>query len=135
MNRKTLSSAVLALAATLAVPLAQAGHHDDDDYREVRVHVQNNYYYPEHPGQHRGWYKPRHREYHEYYERETRYYPAPRGYREEYPVERSSSPVPIIAGSVIGGVVGHDLGRGDPRDTAIGAVVGTIIGYEVVRHR
>jgi hypothetical protein len=132
MNRKTLSTAVLALAATLSVPLAQAGHHDDDDYREV--HVQNNYYYPDHPGQHRGWYEHRHYERRDYHEHEA-YYPAPRGYREEYPVERSSSPVPIIAGSVIGGVVGHDIGRGDPRDTALGAVVGTIIGYEVVRHR
>ena len=133
MNRKTLSTSVLALAATLAVPLVQAGHHDDDGHREV--HVQNNYYYPGHPGQHRGWYKQGHHERHEYYERETRHYPEPRGYREEYRVERSSSPVPIIAGSVIGGVVGHDLGRGNPRDTAIGAVVGTIIGYEIVRHR
>lgn len=133
MNRKTLSTAVLALAATLSVSLAQAGHHDDDDYREV--HVQNNYYYPSHPGQHRGWYKQGHHGHHEYRERETHYYPEPRGYREEYRVERSSSPVPIIAGSVIGGVVGHDLGRGNPRDTAIGAVVGTIIGYEIVRHR
>jgi len=134
MNRKTLSIAVLALAATLSVPLAQAGRHDDDN-RDVRVHVQNNYYYPGHPGQHRGWDKHKQHGHHEYRERETRNYPEPRGYREEYREERSSSPVPIIAGSVIGGVVGHDLGRGNPRDTAIGAVVGTIIGYEVVRHR
>ncbi len=72
MNRKTLSTAVLALATTLSVSLAQAGHHDDDDdYREV--HVQNNYYYPDHPGQHRGWYKHGHHERHEYYGRETHY--------------------------------------------------------------
>jgi len=32
-------------------------------------------------------------------------------------------------------VVGHEIGRGDPRDTAVGAVIGTIIGYEIVRHR
>ena len=92
MNRKTLSTAVLALAATLSVPFAQAGHHDGDDRREVRVHVQNNYYSPGHPGQHRGWYKQRHHGHHEYRERETRHYPEPRGYREEYRVERSSSP-------------------------------------------
>ena len=134
MNRKTLGTVVLALAATLSVPLAQAGHHDDDNYREVHVRVQNNYSCPGNPGRHRGWYRHGHEERHEYYERETRYYPEPRGYREEYRAERSSSPVPIIAGSVIGGVVGHDIGRGDPRDTAIGAVVGTIIGYEIVRN-
>jgi len=63
------------------------------------------------------------------------YEPGPRGYRESYPDRRASSPVPIIAGSVIGGVVGHELGRGNPGDTAVGAVIGTIIGYEIVRNR
>ncbi len=139
MNRKILSAAVLALAATLSAPLAQAdrGYRGDDrdSYREVRVKTVERYYYrDDHDtrhdrGEHRGWYKHKHHGDRDYYE------PAPRGYRESYPDRRASSPVPIIAGSVIGGVVGHEIGRGDPRDTAVGAVIGTIIGYEIVRHR
>jgi hypothetical protein len=136
MNRKILSAAVLALAATLSAPLAQAdrGYRGDDrdSYREVRVQRVERYYYNDDHhdrGYHRGWYKQKHhggRDYHE---------PAPYGYRESYPDRRASSPVPIIAGSVIGGVVGHELGRGNPGDTAVGAVIGTIIGYEIVRNR
>jgi hypothetical protein len=137
MNRKILSAAVLALAATLSVPLAQAdrGYRGDDrdSYREVRVQRVERYYYrDDHDyrhdrGEHRGWYK--------HHGDRDNYEPAPRGYRESYPERRASSPVPIIAGSVIGGVVGHEIGRGDPRDTAVGAVIGTIIGYEIVRNR
>ena len=139
MNRKILSAAVLALAATFSAPLAQAdrGYRGDDrdSYREVRVQRVERYYYrDDHDtrhdrGQHRGWYKQKHHGGRDYYE------PAPRGYRESYPDRRASSPVPIIAGSVIGGVVGHELGRGNPGDTAVGAVIGTIIGYEIVRNR
>ena len=137
MNRKILSAAVLALAATFSASLAQAGHHDDDDdnYREVRVHEVERHYSRHDNGEHRGWYGHEHHGHHEYYEHRDYYEPAPRGYRESYPERRASSPVPIIAGSVIGGVVGHEIGRGDPRDTAVGAVIGTIIGYEIVRNR
>lgn len=138
MNRKLLSIAALALVAALSTPLVQADDDDDDDddrhaYREVRVHSVEKHYYRDDRGdhhRHRHWRKPKHHHGHHDYDE-----PAPRVYRESYPARRTSSPVPIIAGSVIGGVVGHDLGRGDPRDTAIGAVVGTIIGYQIVRHR
>ncbi len=139
MNRKLLSAAIVALATTLSIPLAQAdrGWRGDDreGYREVRVKTVEKYYYRDDRddhhdrGYHRGWYK------HGHHDRDDYYAPAPRGYRESYPDRYASSPVPIIAGSVLGGVVGHELGRGDPGDTAVGAVVGTIIGYEIVRNR
>ncbi len=137
MNRKLLSIAALALSAALSAPLVQADRDDDDDddaYREVRVHSVERYYYRDDHGHHRSerhrWRKPKHHhDHHDYAE------PAPRVYQEHYPARRASSPVPILAGSVIGGLVGHDLGRGDPRDTAVGAVVGTIIGYQIVRNR
>lgn len=139
MNRKLLSATIVALATTLSIPLAHAdrgGHGDDrDGYREVRVKTVERYYYRDARGDrhdrgyHRGWYKQGYRD------RDDYYAPAPRGYRESYPDRRASSPVPIIAGSVLGGVVGHELGRGNPGDTAVGAVVGTIIGYEIVRNR
>jgi hypothetical protein len=140
MNRKTMSVAVVALVATLSIPLAQAdrGWHGDDrnGYREVREQRVERYYYRDgheychDRGEHRGWYR------HERYERDGDYdEPAPRAYRESYPEPRGDSPVPILAGGVIGGVVGNSLGRGDPGDTAVGAVVGSIIGYEIVRNR
>jgi hypothetical protein len=141
MNRKIkmMSVAVVALAATLSIPVAQAdrGWRGDerDGYREVREQRVERYYsrddheYRHDQGEHRGWYRQERHEHDDYYE------PAPRGYRESYPERRGDSPVPIIAGSVIGGVVGHDLGRGDPGDTAVGAVIGSIIGYEIVRNR
>ena len=142
MNRKTMSVAVVALAATLSIPLAQAdrGWHGDDrdGYREVREQRVERYYYRDDHndheyrhdrGEHRGWYRQERHEHDGYSE------PAPRGYRESYPEPRGDSPVPILAGGVIGGVVGHELGRGDPGDTAVGAVIGSIIGYEIVRNR
>ena len=140
MNRKTLSVVAVALAATLSIPLAQADRDwrggDRDGYREVREQRVERYYYRDDDhgyrhdrGEHRGWYQ------HDRGERDGYYQPAPRAYRESYPGPRGDSPVPIIAGSVIGGVVGHELGRGDPGDTAVGAVVGTIIGYQIVRNR
>ena len=150
MNRKLLSAAVLAVATMLSAPLVQA---DDDDhdgdrdsYREVRVHQVEERYSRHDNGRHRGWYKDKHNYkhghkhsgHHDYYERREYYERGPRADRgndDYYPERRSSSSAPIILGSVIGGVVGHEIGRGDPRDTAIGAVVGTIIGYEIVRHR
>lgn len=150
MKRKILSAAVLALSTTLLVPLAQADRDDyrdggRDQYREVRVQRVERYYYrDDHDyrhdrGEHRGWYRHDRWEHDGYYrggdDGDGYYQPAPRAYRESYPGPRGDSPVPIIAGSVIGGVVGHELGRGDPGDTAVGAVVGTIIGYQIVRNR
>ncbi|MHB8534114.1 MAG: glycine zipper 2TM domain-containing protein [Sulfuricaulis sp.] len=141
MNRKILSVVTLALVTTLSVPLAQAdreGYRDGgrDGYREVRVQRVERYYsrddheeYHHDRGRHRGWYQR------ERYERDDYYAPPPRAYRNDYPVRRSPSPVPILAGSVIGGVLGHSVSRGDPGDTAVGAVIGTIIGYEIVRNR
>lgn len=147
MNRKIMSVAAVALATTLSIPLAQAdrGWRDGgrDGYREVRVQRVERYYYRgdddgyrHDRGYHRGWYKHDRDGRDGYYRGDDDYYrPAPRAYRESYPGPRGDSPVPIIAGSVIGGVVGHELGRGDPGDTAVGAVVGTIIGYQIVRNR
>lgn len=150
MNRKLLSAAVLAVATTLSAPLvlAERGGRDGDrdGYREVRVHQVEERYSRHDNGRHRGWYqdkheyKHRHRQggHHDYYERREYYEHGPRADRGDdgyYPERRSSSSAPIILGSVIGGVVGHEIGRGDPRDTAVGAVVGTIIGYQIVRDR
>jgi hypothetical protein len=141
MNRKLLSTAVLAVVTSLSVPLVLADRGGNrDGYREVRVHEVEKYSSRHDNGNHRGWYKDKHKHgHHDYYERREYYEErSPRAYREDddyYPERRASSSGPIILGSVIGGVVGHEIGRGNPRDTAVGAVVGTIIGYEIVRNR
>lgn len=144
MNRKLLSAAVVTVVTILAAPLAQAEHGERNDYREVRVHQVEEQYSRHDNGQHRGWYKEKHKYKkqhqhggsHDYYERrEYHEYGSRAESDDSYSERRSSSSVPIILGSVIGGVVGHELGRGDPRDTAVGAVVGTIIGYHIVRNR
>ena len=148
MNRKLLSAAVLAVATSLSAPLvlADRGDRDRDDYREVRVHQVEERYSRHDNGNHRGWYKEKHKyknhhghgNRHDYYERrEYREY-SPRAERDDddyYPERRSSSSAPIILGSVIGGMVGHEIGRGDPGHTAVGAVIGTVIGYDIARHR
>lgn len=84
MNRKILSTAVLVLATVVAAPLAQArdgrdGWNGRDNHRPAPVyrekHVERHYY---HPGQHRGWYMPRHRHY----------------YHGSYPAHRTHSSAP-----------------------------------------
>jgi hypothetical protein len=140
MNRKILSAVILAAATSLSVPwaLADGGGYSGvrgggDGYRGVRgAHVEKHHYYHHDRGHHRGWHQPRHHGHHGYYQTAPRYH---REHYNSYPQRRSASPMPIIAGSVIGGVVGHEIGRGDPRDTAVGAVVGTVIGYQIVRNR
>ena len=140
MNRKILSAVVLAVATTLCAPWALADR--GGGYSGVRgPYVEQHYYYPHDRGYHRGWYPPRHQGHHDrhgHHGHHGYFQPAPhhyRGHRSYYPSRGAGSPVPIIAGSVIGGVVGHEIGRGDPRDTAVGAVVGTVIGYQIARNR
>lgn len=153
MNRKLLSAAVLAVVTSLSAPLVLAdrgdrdGYRDRDSYREVRVHQVEERYVRHDNGNHRGWYKDKHEYKHRHRHGGDRDYYERREYREEYgpraeqddgdyyPERRSSSPAPIILGSVIGGVIGHEVGRGDPGHTAVGAVIGTVIGYDIARHR
>lgn len=134
MNRKLLSAAVLAVATSIAAPLvlADRGDHGRDGYREVRVQRVETTYYRHDNGLHRGWHKERHRHHDRHDYNERRDYHGDDGY---YPQRHSSSPAPIILGSVIGGVVGHEIGHGDPGHTAVGAVIGTVIGYDIARHR
>lgn len=46
---------------------------------------------------------------------------------------RHDSTLPIIAGGVIGGLVGSDLGHGDPGAATRGLVVGSVLGYALTR--
>jgi hypothetical protein len=56
-------------------------------------------------------------------------YPA-RGYHGRYHSSgRHDRTLPIIAGGVIGGLVGSDLGHGDPGAATRGLIVGSVLGY------
>lgn len=148
MNRKLLSAAVLAVATSLTAPLvlADRGDRGRDSHREMRVHQVEKRLSRHDNGQHRGRHQDKHRlkhhkmhgRHHAFHERRGHVEYRSRVERrdvEYYPERRSSSSAPVILGSVIGGVVGHHIGYGDPGHTAVGAVIGTIIGYDIARHR
>lgn len=75
------------------------------------------------------------------------YYPRPRSYREVityyprpytetrvypvYPRYQRQSFVPGLAGGVVGGVLGYEMGGGDPLATGLGAAAGSYIGNEI----
>ncbi len=62
-------------------------------------------------------------------------YPPHRGYHDRgyevryYSAGRHDRTLPIIAGGVIGGLVGSDLGHGDPGAATRGLIVGSVLGY------
>lgn len=78
-------------------------------------------------------YRPVERVY--YREEVVRYAPPPVYYQRPYPgrpyYDRRS--VEGRIGAAFGGVVGYELGRGDPLTTGVGAAVGSIIGHEIRR--
>ncbi|MGX2040705.1 hypothetical protein ACWJKU_11325 [Methylocaldum sp. MU1018] len=76
-----------------------------------------------------------------YYYRQPRvvhrhYYQAPRViYRDEYPVYRRhgglSGALPIVAGGVLGGMVGEQAGYGNHGAIIAGSVAGAVLGHEI----
>jgi len=53
-----------------------------------------------------------------------------RGYAVRYGSRgRHDRTLPIIAGGVIGGLIGSDLGQGDPGAATRGLIVGSVLGY------
>ena len=44
------------------------------------------------------------------------------------------SGVPIVAGAIVGGAIGNNIGHGDPGATAAGAFMGAIIGSNLGHH-
>jgi len=44
------------------------------------------------------------------------------------------SGVPIVAGAIVGGVIGNNIGHGDPGAAAAGAFMGAIIGSNLGHH-
>ena len=149
MNRKLLTAAVQAVATSLTTPLLLADRGDrgrDNNHREMRAHqTQERFshrdsgrHHDRHQDKHQFKHYKKHGGHHDFHGRREHVEYSPRVYRNHddyYPQRRSSSSAPIILGGVVGGVVGHHIGYGDPGHTAVGAVIGTIIGYDIARHR
>ena len=121
MNRKTL-----VVLSMLSLPAAAWADHDGEGWREyARVTEVTPLYRSVEVS-------VPHRECYEDYERvEDRGRGRGRGHGR---TERAS-PVPILAGGVIGGVIGRQFGDGRGRDamTAIGALVGAAVANEASR--
>jgi hypothetical protein len=92
-----------------------------------------------HPGKAKGHYKHKHRHrvdvVHHYVPvapAPAHYYPAPvpapQPYRHPAPDRRSTSG---LAGSVVGGALGYQVGNGNPLAAGVGAAAGSLIGNEI----
>jgi hypothetical protein len=92
-----------------------------------------------HPGKAKGHYKHKHRHrvdvVHHYVPVAPAHYypapvPAPQPYRHPAPDRRSTSG---LAGSVVGGALGYQVGNGNPLAAGVGAAAGSLIGNEIGR--
>jgi uncharacterized protein YcfJ len=79
---------------------------------------------------------------HHYYEPAPRYYGGPRvvhrhiHHYDDYPVYRRhggglSETIPIVAGGVLGGMVGEQVGYGNHGAIIAGSVAGAVLGHEI----
>jgi hypothetical protein len=124
-----LAASLLALPAMLA-PVAQAS-----DWRGDRGGGHDVERHPGHHSDHRPPYghgyghrhhyrPPVHRQYYHHHDRRA------------VVVERDhhrSGAVPIIAGGILGGVIGREIGHGDDGAVIAGTIVGAVIGHEASR--
>lgn len=61
--------------------------------------------------------------------------PAYRGYRHHGSYRREASEtLPMVAGGILGGIVGNEAGYGNPAAIIGGSVLGSVLGHEVA-HR
>ena len=98
-------------------------------YRQAMKDVYRKNYHGEH-----------HSHRHEHYNKYGAYHhPAPpvrysqHYYHEKvrYRSRHHDSPLPIIAGGIVGGVIGSELGHGDPVTTSMGTIIGSVAGHSI----
>ena len=113
-------------------------HDERRAWRHLRRERLHDDYRPPHGGYRphpysRRWYPPAHHA-HLHGHRTAGHWPPP--HRAVYGVHdrHGVDPLPIIGGGVIGGVLGNELGQGDPGATATGLFIGSLVGYELGRH-
>jgi len=135
---KLLSTAILILTTSATAPLALAVNFETHLSNVSSPYQKDDRHSHYQPGKHYGKHKNKHRDRrshnrhhdHDAHRRHDRHHR--NGY---YSVRYSYSSTPIIVGSVIGGVMGHEIGHGNPGHTTFGALLGTMIGYDITRHR
>jgi outer membrane lipoprotein SlyB len=56
-------------------------------------------------------------------------------YRDRYyrPQGHGSATLPIVAGGILGGIVGNEAGYGNPAAIIGGSVLGSVLGHEIAR--
>lgn len=128
------------------------GHHHQRHYRHEPRYYQPRHVYHRHYHHGPRYYQPRpryNRHVHNHYYRDYPrggYYDGggyggggygyrPYGYDDHRPYgydgyRRGHSVLPLLFGGVIGGVLGNQLGYGDPLYTGVGAVAGSALGHE-----
>lgn len=102
------------------------------------VHAQHGHFgwHGHHHGHDQGYRRPRHGipVYPLYVPPPVLYRPAPiYGRRGDYcpPRRHEHSSLPLIAGGIMGGVVGNEVGYGHPAAIIGGSVIGSVIGHEL----
>ncbi|BBL75517.1 glycine zipper 2TM domain-containing protein [Methylomagnum ishizawai] len=134
----------LIVLATLAVlATAPTAHADGEGWRWEHEPHHHHHHHHHHHGWGRAYYPPPPAYYPPPPVVVERYYapPPPRVIYREVPVYRQpmayprhhgrvSETVPMVAGGILGGAIGNQMGRGDPVATIGGAVLGTVIGHE-----
>lgn len=133
MKINALSPLFLALATTLAAAQANAdgGHRQDHryEYGAQRHHDHGL----RHHGQRRHHAHRRHHGHHRDHDRHSTRIITLYRHGQAHHDEVAGVSSAVIVGSVIGGVVGSRIGNGDPDHTAAGALIGTLIGYDIAR--
>lgn len=127
----------IALALMISASVEASGGYDRHGRGHAYGHQKHHHHHHRHDHYYGHRYRPVERVY--YREQVVRYAPPPppvyyqRPYA-AYPVQRyDNRSVEGRVGAAFGGVVGYELGRGDPLTTGIGAAVGSFIGHEIRR--
>lgn len=128
--------AFIALALLMISASVEASGGHDRYYRgRGNGHHRHHHHHGHHHG-HDHYYGRRYRPVERVYYREevVRYAPPPVYYQRPYPVQRYDyRSTEGRIGAAFGGVIGYELGRGDPLATGIGAAVGSFVGNEIRR--
>jgi len=142
-TRLFLTTLLAAGSLLIAAPASAGNQHPDHNPGYQSAHYQRDHgqrghrksHRRQHYGKHRGrGHKPlghRHARPYPHYRHHKHHRPnvivIPRS-RPHYRHHRSSSGFSTITGGVIGGIVGNNLGHGDPVATGIGIMTGAVIG-------
>lgn len=140
--KRILFIALTALTMALMAPASQAsryghGHHYGHNGHHSGKHYSRGHHYRGH----RRHYRPvrhfrlaRHTYHRPVYVQPVPVYERPRDCYRTTVVRRGRSSAPIVAGGVIGGMIGNDIGHGRRGPTIAGTVIGALVVNRLTRH-